>query len=852
MKWYILSKVIGASFAPAMLFASVGLATTWIVDDDPNSTDPNVQYKGKDSIQAAIDDPNVVDGDIIIALPGTYDPINFGGKAVTVTSEDPNIIDIYTDPNALYDLDIWGWLPEFAYELKLNDPNLVYIDGGQHSYWSSVYHGVDGEPCVVFEDAEGPDSVLRGVVLCYGAGREIQVDSYTSNYCGGGVYCQGASPTIRRNMILACQFWFGYDPRDSARGGGIYIKDGSPVIEDNLIGACVVGIAAGNNGFGGGIYCEGGSPTIAGNVLTDNVSSSGLRGGGIYIENGSPTVRGNILYNNKAWELGGGVYLGDGADVEMQNNIIVHNEVAWDNGRYGEGGHGIYCASGSSAVIKNNTISLNEKEGIYVEGGATAEITNNIISDNEEFGVTIEEGTYQLLRDTGGYTDPSCWYVRYQNRSATAKRRAYEPLGSSVAQADDFDVSFHVKVVETGNYDYEAIADAEAKTDVGYVGLYNSSYTDIAPFVGLDLGSDYEPNVPVPTMTLRVKIGGYSYANNDPNKKIVDPNVYYQVTLGYTASSRTFDLTVIDPNAPNNPVITDSTQLPPGTSFTFNAFGISDTYAEDGRSSAVLIDDVQVTDADVIYDQDFETSANFTERPWDQGDAAIVDKFWYNAVCDNKGSDDINYKGINGGLGCISPDNPSGGNGILFADPGGYQGVRWVIGDYHLKSVVGRWDPNDPNNVNGWAVDEEHSRGIDAGNPGTDLDLEETDPNGPRDPNDSEFRVNMGAYGGMGDASYGDPNKASLSDLDNNGIVNWADFDIFASFWLDEGEDIPADLNRDQVVNWADHAIFAEDWLWQADWYEGGEGEGAAPEGGGGSIRQMHQTLEALSQETEY
>jgi hypothetical protein len=88
----------------------------------------------------------------------------------------------------------------------------------------------------------------------------------------------------------------------------------------------------------------------------------------------------------------------------------------------------------------------------------------------------------------------------------------------------------------------------------------------------------------------------------------------------------------------------------------------------------------------------------------------------------------ITYSDVQGGLqdeGNINADP-------LFADPGN--------GDYHLKSQAGRWDANSQT----WVQDQVTSPCIDAGDPSTPIGFEPS-PNG--------GVVNMGAYGGMVEAS---------------------------------------------------------------------------------------------------
>ncbi len=64
----------------------------------------------------------------------------------------------------------------------------------------------------------------------------------------------------------------------------------------------------------------------------------------------------------------------------------------------------------------------------------------------------------------------------------------------------------------------------------------------------------------------------------------------------------------------------------------------------------------------------------------------------------------------------------------------------FVAGDYHLKSQAGRWDPAG----GGWVLDDVTSPCIDAGDPNSPVG-DEPEPNG--------GRINMGAYGGTGEAS---------------------------------------------------------------------------------------------------
>ena len=83
-------------------------------------------------------------------------------------------------------------------------------------------------------------------------------------------------------------------------------------------------------------------------------------------------------------------------------------------------------------------------------------------------------------------------------------------------------------------------------------------------------------------------------------------------------------------------------------------------------------------------------------------------------------------------------DDPTGTHGNISEDP---LFVDVEGGDYHLKSVVGHFDPA----TNSWKQDQVTSPCIDGGNPNSGFANAEPTPNG--------ARVNMGRYGGTEEAS---------------------------------------------------------------------------------------------------
>ncbi|MBN2131020.1 MAG: right-handed parallel beta-helix repeat-containing protein [Sedimentisphaerales bacterium] len=103
----------------------------------------------------------------------------------------------------------------------------------------------------------------------------------------------------------------------------------------------------------------------------------------------------------------------------------------------------------------------------------------------------------------------------------------------------------------------------------------------------------------------------------------------------------------------------------------------------------------------------------------------------------------------------------------------------FVEGDYHLKSQAGRWDPASAS----WVIDDVTSPCIDAGDPNSPIGYEPF-PNG--------GVINMGAYGGTGEASksyFGEPvcRTPVAGDINGDCRVDFKDLGILLNHWLQSG-----------------------------------------------------------------
>ncbi|MHC4574149.1 MAG: right-handed parallel beta-helix repeat-containing protein [Planctomycetota bacterium] len=134
----------------------------------------------------------------------------------------------------------------------------------------------------------------------------------------------------------------------------------------------------------------------------------------------------------------------------------------------------------------------------------------------------------------------------------------------------------------------------------------------------------------------------------------------------------------------------------------------------------------------------------------------------------------------------------------LFANP--------AVGDYHLRSEAGRWDPMAQN----WHCDTATSECIDFGLDGAYPGLTYASELWPH-----AKKINIGAYGGTPEASMSVLNIGNVADLNNDGMVNLPDFCHFAHVWQIEEILLAEDLNRDGYVDEIDLGVFVDEWLWQ-------------------------------------
>jgi parallel beta-helix repeat protein len=312
------------------------------------------------TIQAGI--TAAVNGDTVLVAPGTYkENIDFQGKAITVTSS--------------------------------AGAAATTIDGSQGSF------------AVIFQNGEGRSSVINGFTI-QNAGASLWPDSSATEFAG--VKVTASNPTITNNIVTEN---YGY---------GVFLVNGGAFISGNTIsyastaynpqedygcdyddgdGIFLIGApndpsattTISNNTVEYNVgHCEGGGIGIYATsaLITDNTirynQSLGF-GGGIWDSSGSPIIQ-NLIYGNSAGAAGGGIYLGNAADLYIINNTIVGNAL-FENGGIGGYVDGSQIAFGGS-----------------VSGTA---FFNNIIVAGDSYGAIACNPVYQYLSPTPMQVDNS-------------------------------------------------------------------------------------------------------------------------------------------------------------------------------------------------------------------------------------------------------------------------------------------------------------------------------------------------------------------------------------------------------------------------------------------------------------
>jgi len=297
-------------------------ASYWIVPGGPPTGFPN--------IQAALNDPCVIDFDTITVLGNPFTPIVYSG-------------------------------PGF-YDVDFNGKNVTLQAGGvggNYIPWSVIIDCQNQGRAFIFESGETVLARLQGFIIVNGYAEDPswpQDPSVDASGYGGAIYIKNSSPVITECDISDCNA--------DAGGGAIFCdEDGDAYITHCNIGTSPISYNFAGWGFykyidpcdpnafdlldandfhplGGGIYCRNSSPTIDNCDILWNIAASG---GGIACENSNANIRNCYIYENDAVidvnddridQHGGGIYIKDckGRGPEIRRCITQVNIARWSGG----------------------------------------------------------------------------------------------------------------------------------------------------------------------------------------------------------------------------------------------------------------------------------------------------------------------------------------------------------------------------------------------------------------------------------------------------------------------------------------------------------------------------------------
>jgi parallel beta-helix repeat protein len=644
-------------------------------------------------IQAGIDAARV--GDTVLVAPGEYivsEPVTFRGKDVTLKSvagPDSTIIQMGTP----------------------TDPNRASV--------------------MVFKDVESAASVIDGFTITGGRGFRLW-DTYLQHWHGGGILFEYSSATIRNCVIvrnsavegggISCVRWS--FPRlinctiteNSATlvGGGMQSYLSSPVLTNCTFTSNTV------EGSGGGMCNEDSSPTITNCTFSENYADS--EGGGISTDDSNPILLNCTFIGNSAGFSGGGLinHKGDGIST-ITNCIFSGNSALYSGG-------GICNGFESSAILTNCTFSENWAKyggGFGCEQDSNTTLIDCILNDN------------QAETSGGGLINTSCdvnlTNCTFSNNISEEYGGAMSGWGSNLTLTS---CTFSENSTGRDGGGMRSSSCEVAITDCSFKNNSAQSY-------GGGIANSWGNNTTINNCTFcdnRADRGG-AMENRSGNSVLFDC-IFTANTAGSDGGSISNEdggleiynslfsgnLATISGGALYN--ISDSILTVTNCTFAGNLAqnGTAFICADDpfGESIIKLINCIVWDGVNGIWNSDDDSTIDINYSDIRGGRAGIYDP--YQTVTWGEGNIDEDPLFIEPG--CWDPnDTPEDPNDDF-----------WIDGDYHLKSQIGRYDPN----IKSWVIDDVTSSCIDAGDPNS-LVCDEPEPNG--------GIINMGAYGGTAEAS---------------------------------------------------------------------------------------------------
>ena len=224
-----------------------------------------------------------------------------------------------------------------------------------------------------------------------------KVSKNTGRSFGGGIY------VAQKGVLTVVQGEINENTAGNY-GGGIYVAASSGSGSTVTLSGGTISQNTATSGGGIGVYAGGANTTVltveAGSI-TDNTATNG---GGILVTGDSKTdengniqrfgirmsINGGVISGNTAQHgNGGGIYVSQGAVLEISDGTIQNNKAVRNTGSTTATGYGggVFCAGVTQATINGGSISENTAYlggGLYATGSAGAKVivSGGTVSEN--------------------------------------------------------------------------------------------------------------------------------------------------------------------------------------------------------------------------------------------------------------------------------------------------------------------------------------------------------------------------------------------------------------------------------------------------------------------------------------
>jgi|GEM_PF-2410837 len=294
------------------------------------------------------------------------------------------VVDSIQEAIDLSDACVYVYAGTYTEDINFNGKSILVmgVDGNE----VTTIEGTGSSSTVTFASGESEDAELTGFTITGGVGTmsetvetddctsQVECTTTTTEYFGGGIYVNGAAPTLHDLVIagneLASYAYSAPTAYDEfftfSYGGGVYLADTAIALEDVTIE---------NNGAdsGGGLFVADTAVVSLKWAMVD--ANSACAGAGLASE-GASTAANSIFVNNAYGAPGfAGTCAGNGGagvDVAAGSANLTNVDVVGNDSTYAS----VYLSSSGSVTAINSIIADND-DGAMLDGevGTTLAIT---------------------------------------------------------------------------------------------------------------------------------------------------------------------------------------------------------------------------------------------------------------------------------------------------------------------------------------------------------------------------------------------------------------------------------------------------------------------------------------------